>query len=97
MTDTIKFCKVAGVERVALETWIEAGWLSPQQGQQGLQFSGVDLVRARLIVDLYGPMGVNAEGIGVILHLLDQIHGLRRALRGTTSSREVGYGTDARH
>lgn len=85
MVDTTKFCRMAGVERVVLEAWIDAGWLSPRQGGQGRQFSGIDLVRARFILDLGGPMGVNDEGIAVILHLIDQIHGLRRALRGATT------------
>ena len=36
--------------------------------------------RARLIQDLKTDLGVNDEGVDVILHLLDQLHGLRRAL-----------------
>lgn len=97
MTDTTKFCEMAGIERSALETWIGAGWLLPLEDRQGWQFSGIDLIRVRLILDLGGPMGVNEEGIAVILHLVDQINGLRRALRGSASSREVGNSTDARH
>jgi len=34
-----------------------------------------------LIQDLTSDLGVNHEGVDVILHLMDQIHGLRRALR----------------
>jgi chaperone modulatory protein CbpM len=40
----------------------------------------MDLARVALIRDLKDNMGVNEEGLGVILHLLDQMHGLRRAL-----------------
>jgi chaperone modulatory protein CbpM len=85
MLDATKFCQMAGIEPVVLKAWVEAGWLSPQQRRQGWQFSTIDLMRVRLILDLGGPMGVNEEGIAVILHLVDQIHGLRRALRGATS------------
>lgn len=81
MTDTTEFSRLAGVEQVVLQAWIDAGWLSPRQGRQDWQFSDLDLVRVRLILDLGGPLGVNEEGISVILHLVDQIHGLRRALR----------------
>jgi chaperone modulatory protein CbpM len=35
-------------------------------------------------------MGVNDEGIDVILNLLDQIHGLRRALRATIDHTKRG-------
>jgi chaperone modulatory protein CbpM len=45
-----------------------------------MNFSDVDLARARLIRDLKTGFGVNDEGIDVILHLMDQLHGLRRAL-----------------
>ena len=43
-------------------------------------FEEIDVARARLILDLQQNMGVNDPGVGVILHLLDQVHGLRSAL-----------------
>jgi len=46
----------------------------------------MDLARANLIHDLRDKMGVNDEGLGVILHLLDQLHALRRALADTLDS-----------
>jgi chaperone modulatory protein CbpM len=46
----------------------------------------MDLARANLIRDLKDKMGVNDEGLGVILHLLDQMHALRRALADTLKS-----------
>ncbi len=49
-------------------------------------FSEADLARAELIRDLMQDLGVNDEGVGVILNLLDQMHGLRRALADTLQS-----------
>ena len=46
----------------------------------------MDLARANLIRDLKDNMGVNHEGLGVILHLLDQMHSLRRALAAALDS-----------
>jgi chaperone modulatory protein CbpM len=69
------------VEYHVLETWIEAGWLAPPQTEPELMFSDVDLARAQLIRDLREDLGVNDEGISVILHLIDQMHGLRRSLQ----------------
>jgi chaperone modulatory protein CbpM len=43
-------------------------------------FSDIDVARAHLIRDLKGDFGVNDEGVDIILHLVDQLHGLRRAL-----------------
>jgi chaperone modulatory protein CbpM len=63
-----------------LETWINAGWLRPEQGHDAHRLSEIDLARARLIRDLEDGVGVNPEGVAVILDLVDQIHGLRRAV-----------------
>ena len=68
------------VEYHVLEAWIEAGWLVPPQTEPELMFSDVDLARAQFIRDLREDLGVNDEGISVILHLIDQMHGLRRSL-----------------
>ena len=33
---------------------------------------------------------MNREGVGIILDLLDQLHGMRRALRGVLDARRAG-------
>jgi chaperone modulatory protein CbpM len=68
------------IERRIVESWITAGWLMPQRDPE-LAFSEIDLARAQLIRDLKEDFGVNDEGISLILHLLDQVHGLRRSMR----------------
>ena len=72
----------ARVEQHAVETWIAAGWLVPPQTDPEPLFSDVDLARAQLIRDLREDLGVNDEGVAVILHLLDQMHGLRGSMQG---------------
>ena len=72
----------ARVEQQAVETWIAAGWLVPPQTAPEPMFSDVDLARAQLIRDLREDLGVNDEGVAVILHLLDQMHGLRGSMQG---------------
>jgi chaperone modulatory protein CbpM len=72
----------ARVEQQAVETWIAAGWLVPPQTAPEPMFSDVDLARAQLIRDLREDLGVNDEGVAVILHLLDQMHGLRWSMQG---------------
>jgi chaperone modulatory protein CbpM len=69
------------VEHRSLEAWIAAGWLIPPQTEPELMFNDVDLARAQLIRDLREDFGVNDEGVSVILHLIDQMHGLRRSMR----------------
>jgi chaperone modulatory protein CbpM len=74
------FLTSSGVEAQMLEFWIEQQWLIPTQTDAELSFSDTDVARAHLIRDLKGVFGINDEGVDVILHLVDQLHGLRRAL-----------------
>ena len=84
MISVQEFVVRVSVEREAVESWIAAGWLVPQTEPE-LTFSEVDLARATLIRELKQDFGVNDEGISLILHLLDQVHGLRRGLQELTS------------
>jgi chaperone modulatory protein CbpM len=71
----------ARIDVETLEMWIEAGWLVPSSDPEVGALSDVDLARTQLIRDLQQDLGVNEEGVSVILDLIDQIHGLRRTLR----------------
>jgi chaperone modulatory protein CbpM len=75
------FLMHARLDAKALEAWVEAGWLSPGGEGAARQFSDIDLARAQLIHDLKDDLGVNDEGIDLILDLIDQLHGLRHTLR----------------
>jgi chaperone modulatory protein CbpM len=83
----VEFCVRTRLERPVVETWIEAGWLIPPQAEPELAFGEIDVARARLIAELQSDLGVNDEGVTVVLHLLDQVHDLRRTL--ATVLREV--------
>jgi chaperone modulatory protein CbpM len=75
-----EFVTRAGLQMQTLELWLEQRWLIPEQSSAGTNFSDMDVARARLIRDLKDDFGINDAGVDVILHLLDQLHGLRRAL-----------------
>jgi len=62
----------------SVRTWIAVGWISAPAGGE---LSEVDRARAQLIHDLKHNLGVNDEGVPIILDLIDQLHGLRRAMR----------------
>jgi chaperone modulatory protein CbpM len=81
MLTTREFCQRARLGARTLSAWIEAGWLLPRRNGEGDRFSEIDLARARLIRELKQDLGVNDEGIPVILDLVDQVHGLRHTLR----------------
>jgi chaperone modulatory protein CbpM len=75
-----EFLTRAGLEVQTLELWLEQRWLIPNETSAEMDFSDADVARAHLIRDLKIDFGVNDEGVDVILHLLDQLHGLRRVL-----------------
>ena len=83
--ETSEFIVQSRLGEQVLEAWVKAGWLLPRQVSSKRDFSDVDLARAQLIRDLES-LGVNDEGIPVILDLVDQMNGLRRTLRDLLSA-----------
>lgn len=81
MLDMHEFVLRAHLTQEVVESWIAEGWLRPQRTEQGLIFTEMDISRAQLIRDLHQDLGVNEEGIAIILDLIDQMHGLRKTLR----------------
>ncbi|HMN70552.1 MAG TPA: chaperone modulator CbpM [Rhodoblastus sp.] len=75
-----EFLITSGLEGGTLQLWIDQEWLIPQETDAGPTFSDRDVARARLIQDLKRDFGVNDEGVDVVLHLVDQLHGMRRLL-----------------
>ena len=68
------------IETETLTAWVEASWLIPHESAPEPSFTEADVARAQLIRDLRDDLGVNDDGVEVILNLVDQIHGLRRTL-----------------
>ncbi|SDH67157.1 MULTISPECIES: chaperone modulator CbpM [Bradyrhizobium] len=79
--ETQEFISRSHLDAATLNVWIDEEWLIPRASGSALQFSDADLARARLIRDLKLDLGVNDKGIAIILHLLDQLHGLRSLVR----------------
>jgi chaperone modulatory protein CbpM len=80
-----EFALQARINAHTMDAWLEAGWLAPRRNDDGTQYSEIDLARAHLIEDLK-DLGINDEGVPVILDLVDQLHGLRRVLRELLST-----------
>lgn len=76
-----EFLTTSGLQVQILEFWLDQGWLMPEETDGGVLFSEADIARAHLIRELKDDMGANDPGIDVILHLMDQVHGLRRLIR----------------
>jgi chaperone modulatory protein CbpM len=70
----------ARLDGETLEAWIAEEWIIPTGADPEVSFTEADLARAALIRDLRGDLEVNDAGVGVILDLVDQMHGLRKML-----------------
>ena len=79
--DRREFLVRARIDSDAIDLWVAGGWLAPREAYGEWTFSEIDVARSRLIRDLTDDLGVNDEGIPIILGLIDQLHGLRSALR----------------
>jgi chaperone modulatory protein CbpM len=95
MMDTGEFLRRSHVDMSTLEAWIEAEWLLPVSSGKTFNFSDVDLARAQLIGDLKVDFGVNDDGIAIVLHLIDQLHGLRCLVRDIQAMAASGRTSDS--
>jgi chaperone modulatory protein CbpM len=75
-----EFLMRARLDQETLVAWCAQEWLVPSGRPEAMEFCDADLARADLIRDLRDDFGVNDEGVGIILDLIDQMHGLRRSL-----------------
>lgn len=75
-----EFLARTGLGQETLVSWLEEQWLIPSDSSVEMSFSDIDIARAQLIRDLQEIMGVNDEGVDVILHLVDQLYGMRQTL-----------------
>lgn len=85
-----EFLHRSGIQVEVLDFWLEQQWVIPAQTREGMDFSERDIARAFFIQDLKNDFGVNDEGIDVVLHLVDQLHGLRSVL---AQLRAMGLGS----
>lgn len=83
---TLEFLSRTRLDQQTLNVWIEQEWLVTERAEAKFAFAEADIARAQLISDLIAEMGVNSEGVGVILHLLDQVHGLRSVVANLLAS-----------
>ena len=92
--DLPMFLRSANIELHTLERWVEQRWIVPAASDGDIALTETDCARVLLIRELQGDFGVNDEGIDIVLHLLDQLHGMRRAVEALRRQIEVPDGSD---
>ncbi|MBB3320115.1 chaperone modulatory protein CbpM [Rhizobium sp. BK181] len=87
--DDREFAFLLQIDMARLGVFIDRSWISPFTIDGKTMFKDVDVARAELIADLTNEMGINDEGIDVVLDLLDQLHSLRFACNNLIEALET--------
>ncbi|CUW48148.1 hypothetical protein IFJ82_03785 [Novacetimonas hansenii] len=72
--------RVGGVPADEIQHWIDSEWLRPEGAPGHYLFREIDEARAILIRELRHDLGVNEEGVPIVLSLLDQLYASRRQM-----------------
>lgn len=82
---------IEAVERltvIQLRSFVEAEIVTPTQTETGVVFRDVDLVRMELLCELSEDFDLHLDALGVIISLIDQLHGVRGSLRAVLDAVE---------
>ncbi|HBQ36711.1 MAG TPA: hypothetical protein DD729_07750 [Rhodobacteraceae bacterium] len=72
---------VSRLTRTRLTTYVKHEFICPSQSESGVVYSAADLARIELICDLDEQFDLQGDALGVVLSLIDQLHGVRGELR----------------
>jgi chaperone modulatory protein CbpM len=81
-SETEVVARVDGLTVARLRSFVSAQCLSPEERGGRLAFAEADVARARLLAELAEDFDLDEEAAGLVITLIDQIHGLRHRLRG---------------
>lgn len=80
-SETEVVAEIEGMTVMRLRAFVSARCLAPAERAGRLAFAEADLARARLLAELAADFDLDEEAAGVVVSLIDQIHGLRGRLR----------------
>ncbi len=80
-SETEIVARVEGLTVARLRAFVAAECVAPAEREGRLVFREVDLARVQLLAELVRDFDLDPDAAGMVVSLVDQIHGLRRALR----------------
>ena len=86
ITESEIVAAIGPLDADALQRWIEHGWILPQRDSDSLRFDPSDVARVQLICELHYELRIEEDSLSVVLSLLDQLYGVRRALGALQSA-----------
>lgn len=87
---------VTRLTRQQLGRYVEADLVRPQTAVEGIFFREVDIARLELLCDLAEDLDLDEGAVGIVISLVDQLHGARRELVMLTEVIQT-LPTDLRH
>jgi chaperone modulatory protein CbpM len=81
-SETEVVATVEGLTVRRLRSFVAANCVAPDEREGRLVFGEADLARLNLLSELSSDFEMDEEAAALVLSLVDQIHGLRRQLRG---------------
>ncbi|MBS9716467.1 hypothetical protein ACFFUT_15710 [Pseudohalocynthiibacter aestuariivivens] len=72
---------VARLTHTQLLSFVKARIVTPMQSESGPVYRQIDLVRMELLCELSEQFELDDDALGVVISLIDQLHGVRAELR----------------
>ena len=72
---------VANLTRKRLISFVEAEIIVPVQSDAGHVYRHIDIARIELLCDLSEHFDLQDDALGIVISLVDQLHGVRAELR----------------
>ncbi len=80
-SETEVVARVEGMTVARLRAFVAADCVRPQEAAGRIGYGEADLARLRLAAELARDFDLDPDASSLVLSLVDQIHGLRHALR----------------
>jgi chaperone modulatory protein CbpM len=82
---------VTGLTRQRLVQFVEAEFVCPVQTDAGPVYRGIDQARLELLCELSEQFDLEDDALGVVISLVDQLHGVRAELRSVLDAVEAEH------
>ena len=80
---------VPGLSLARLAAFLDSGLIIPLTSTDGLKFRPVDLARLELLCELADHFDLEADALGVLIGLIDQLHTARLRLHAMAQAMEA--------
>ena len=85
-TEVQTLAAIPRLTRLRLTAFVQARIVMPLQAETGPVFRQADLARIELLCELAEEFGLDEDGLGLVMSLLDQLHAARRDLRAIAAA-----------